>query len=62
MTQTATLIKELNRLQASLETYQDDPGSCFGSSTHAAAMRASLDLSKALTRWRRAPKPITGVK
>ena len=59
---TTQLIDELNRLLNALEAYKESPGEWNSSATHAAAVRASQDVSRALVLWRRGPKPFEGVK
>ena len=55
---TAVLVRELERTLDRIQEYQKQPGSVNGSATHAALYRASLDLSRALSAWRKA-KPQT---
>jgi len=54
---TERALYELSRCLQSLLDYQADPGGRVHSQAHAAAYRASLDASKALAVWRKAPKP-----
>ena len=50
---TMTVIQELQRCLAAMEAYREQPGDCYSSRTHAAASRASLDLTRALAQWRK---------
>lgn len=45
-----------------LEAYQANPGDWMSSSTHAAAIRASQDVSRALVLWRKGTKPNEGLR
>ena len=59
---TTQLIDELNRLLVALERYRESPGEWNHSFTHAAALRASQDVSRALVSWRKDNKPFDGVR
>ena len=59
-TETNTLLTEMERTVAVFEKYLARGQG--NTREHGAAMRASLDLSAALVRWRKALVPIEGVK
>lgn len=52
---TAEVIYELRRCLDAMEAYRQHPGDWRTSRTHAAASRASLDLTRLLARWRQTP-------
>ena len=64
MNKTAELRVELGRFVTLLNEYafdaEDNPRS--QSTTHAAAKRSSLDLSRKLAEWRRTPVNYNGIK
>jgi len=62
ISKTTDLINELQRCLTALERYKADPGDWNSSRTHAAALRASQDASRALVLWRKGTKPFEGVK
>ena len=55
MTMTDELLAELTRTTKALKAYSDQAAGGPPDPRHAAAARATLDLSKKLAAWRRAP-------
>jgi len=53
MSMTTALRVELERALRAILAYEEAPGDPYHSRTHAAARRATLDLSRALAAWRK---------
>lgn len=61
--ETDKLLHELERCREALVTYKNNVKSQLGLADkyHAAARRATLDLTRQLTEWRRTNKPFSGI-
>lgn len=53
MTKTDKLLAEIERCKAAMLKYKKNSGDGYQSRTHAAAKRASMDLTMALSEWRK---------